>query len=77
MSRLSYADLCPGYLPEHYAPQGRCCCGLHWVGKMPLHDRHGRVLDDTVITRLDERAHEADAAAERRRKTGPLNGRNW
>jgi hypothetical protein len=63
---ITYNDLCPGYRREHYAAGGRCCCGLHWEGKMPMHTEHGVTVPDEMVARLDARVRGADEDALRR-----------
>lgn len=62
---ITYNDMCPGYQREHYAPSGRCCCGLHWEGKMPLHTARGLLIPDEMIARLDARVAAADLVEQR------------
>ena len=57
---LTFENICPGYVPWRTGANGVCCCGLYWEGHMPLHDRHGRRLDEKVIKRFARRALEAD-----------------
>jgi hypothetical protein len=55
-------DLCPGFIAGKTG-QGRCCCGLHWVGEIPAHDENMRPLP---LDRLWRRHAEANAAELRR-----------
>lgn len=63
---LSLEDLCPGWIEDQRAPQGRCCCGLHWTGHMPPHDAKGTLAPPYVIERLRRRVAERDQVEARR-----------
>ena len=40
------SDICPGYQINKTGELGCCCCGLYWVGRMPLHLENGTVVKD-------------------------------
>ena len=62
-------DLCPGYRVGKKAEAGRCCCGLHWRGEMPMHTEGGHVFKDPqeymrrLFKRADKRAKAAKTKA--------------
>jgi hypothetical protein len=48
-------DTCPGYMDKQ-GEFGICCCGLHWRGTMPPHDRYGRIFSEKTIERKRKQA---------------------
>ncbi|MCP3666524.1 MAG: hypothetical protein GY696_29165 [Gammaproteobacteria bacterium] len=62
------SDLCPGYRPGKKADAGRCCCGLHWRGEMPVHTEDGIAAKnpERFLRKLSKRIDAAVLALKRR-----------
>jgi hypothetical protein len=61
-------NICPGYMRGHTGT-GRCCCGLHWAGTMPLHTEGGVELNTRQADLLEAREQERNIAETSRIKT--------